>query len=132
MIIYHPAIDFYHCWMRFAAILNDCGLDGAEYDRIRIIDFLLCFPAEIGTCKLPAKHSKELRKLIRQLPESYEDPDSVRQAFVEMNRIQGQVAMDMVAKGILRRDKYREGILILNAQFSGSEVLKSVTQIWDI
>jgi len=132
MLIYHPAIDFYHCWMRFASVLGDCGSNGIEFERIRIIDFLLCFPQEIGACKLPAGHSAELRSQIKQLPMSYEDPNSIKQGFAQMGKIQGQVAMDMVAKGIVQRDKYREGILIPNAQSSASELLQSVAQKWEI
>lgn len=131
MLLYHPATDFYHCWMRFASVICDCGSHGVEFDRLRIIDFLLCFPLEISTCKLPTKHSAALRKLIRQLPTSYEDPNSIRQAFAQMNKIQGQVAMDMVAKGIVQRDKYREGILTPNAESSASELLQSAAQEWE-
>lgn len=132
MLIYHPATDFYHCWMRFASVLLDCGADGIEFDRIRIMDFLLCFPQEISECRLPAEHSLDLRKRIRQLPKTYEDPSSIRQGFSQMKKIQGQVAMDMVAKGIVQRDKYREGILIPGAQSSNSALLQSVAGEWEV
>jgi len=117
--------------MRFASVLCVCGSGGVEFDRIRIIDFLLCFPLEISDCKLPRKHSTELRKLIGLLPKSYEDPNSIRQAFTQMNKIHGQVAMDMVAKGIVQRDKYREGILTPNAESSARELLQFTAQEWE-
>lgn len=131
MLLYHPATDFYHCWMRFAAVICDCGSHCVEFDRIRIIDFLLCFPLEISKCKLPTEHSAALRKQIKQLPKSYEDPYSIRQAFAQMNKIQGQVAMDMVAKGIVQRDKYREGLLTPNAESTARELLQSAAQEWE-
>ena len=131
MLLYHPATDFYHCWMRLASILCDCGPEGIEYDRIRIIDFLLCFPLKICECKLPAAHSKGIRKQIKQLPKSYEDPDSIRLAFTQMNKIQGQVAMDMVIKGIVQRDSYREGILIPSPESFAGELLRSVAPEWE-
>ena len=131
MLLYHPATDFYHCWMRFASVLCDCGSDGVEFDRILIIDFLLCFPLEINECKLPAEHSAELSKQIRRRPKSYEDPNSIRQAFAQMNKIQRQVAMDMVTKGIVQRDKYREGLLTPNSESSASGLLRSAANEWD-
>jgi len=112
MLLYHPATDFYHCWMRFASLLYKCGEQGIEFDRVRIIDFLLCFPHQLETCNLPGAYSKQLRKQIKRLPNIYEDPYSIRQGFPQMKKVQGQVAMDMVAKGIVQRDAYREGILI--------------------
>ena len=132
MLTYHPSTDFFHCWMRFAALLLDCESQGIELDRIRIIDFLLCFPHEIAACRLPAEHSVTLRHHIRQIPRSYEDASSIRQGFSQMRRIQGHVAMDMVAKGIVRRDEYREGILIPNAQPSTCELLKAIAEKWEI
>lgn len=131
MLLYHPATDFYHCWMRFASVLCECGTDGAEFDRIRIIDFFLCFPLEISECKLPTEHSAALRKKIKQIPKSYEDHNSIRQAFAQMSKIQWQVVMDMVTKGILQRSRYREGILTPNPKSPASELLQSVAQEWE-
>lgn len=130
MLLYHPATDFYHCWMRFASILGYCGEEGAEFDRIRIIDFFSCFPQEIRGCKLPGKHSAALRKELKQLPKLYEDQKSIRQAFSQMSKVQGQVAMDMVAKGIVQRDRYRDGILFPSLEPAARQLLQSVAQEW--
>lgn len=131
MLLYHPATDFYHCWMRFASVLCKCKEDGTEFDRIRIIDFYLCFPLEINECKLPAAHSAALRKKIKQIPKSYEDHNSIKQAFSQMSKIQWQVAMDMVAKGVVQRDMCREGILVPNSESPASYLLQSVAQEWE-
>lgn len=103
MILYHPATDFYHCWMRFASLLCDNFGRALEYDRARIMDFYLCFPHEITNCSLPSEFSTEVRRQAKALPRGYEDRLSVRQAFQQMGSIQRQVVMDMVAKGVLRR-----------------------------
>lgn len=131
MLLYHPATDFYHCWMRFASVLCECGKDGAEFERIRIIDFFLCFPLEICECKLPSTHSAKLRNKVKQIPKSYEDHNSVRQAFAQMGKIQRQVAMDMVAKGIVQPERYREGILTPSLVPPACELLQSAAQEWE-
>ncbi len=132
MLLYHPAIDFFHCWMRFASILYDFGVEGVEYDRIRIVDYLLCFPSEVRNCRLPVKQSGEIRKQIGKLPRSYEDPNSLKQAFVEMYRIQKQVTMDMVAKNIIQREMYREGLLVPNVESFAMGLLQAAAQNWKV
>ena len=131
MLLYHPATDFYHCWLRFACLLCNCRERGIEFDRIRIIDFLLCFPHELENCRLPAASSKKLRELIKQLPCTYEDPSSIRQGFRQISKVQGQVAMDMVSKGIVQRTAYREGLLIPAIDTSTSGLLDKVAQTWE-
>lgn len=131
MLLYHPATDFFHCWMRFASLLCSCGGNGVEYDRLRIIDFLLCFPHELHNCRLPIEYSGELRKNISPLRKTYEDPFSIRQGFAQVNKIQKHVAMDMVAKGIVQRDSYREGILIPSTAPTISGLLESVALNWE-
>lgn len=133
MLLYHPATDFFHCWMRFAFILCKCGDNGIEFDRVRIIDFLLCFPQELNNCTLPVKFRQILSQQLKQLPKTYEDPYSIRQGFAQMKKVQCQVAMDMVAKGIVQRDAYREGVLIPRTESENvSMLLESVAQNWNV
>jgi hypothetical protein len=131
MILYHPATDFYHCWMRCAYLLCHCREKGIEFDRLRIIDFLLCFPHELETCRLPAARSAELRKMIRRVPCTYEDSSSIRQGFRQISKVQGQVAMDMVSKGVLQGTAYREGLLIPSVDISTSGLIDEVVELWE-
>lgn len=130
MLQYHPATDFYHCWLRFAAVLSEVKQRGVEFDRLRIIDYYLCFPREILSCRIPATHSAELRKLAKKTPVSYEDPYSIRQAFLPMGNIQRQVAMDMVAKGVVDNKKYVEGILLPNTKSETFAKIENVVTKW--
>lgn len=130
MLLYHPATDFFHCWMRFASVLCDCNLEYIEYDKVRIIDFFLCFPNQIDLFHMPRNFSSELKKIVRRLPKSYEDPNSIRQAFPQMSKIHGQVAMDMVSKGIILGDKFKTGVLEPNNYINSKELLESVANEW--
>lgn len=132
MLLYHPATDFFHCWMRFAFMLCKCGDNGIEFDRVQIIDFFLCFPQELNTCKIPQKYSKRLRQQVMQLPKIYEEPYSIRQGFAQMKKVQRQVAMDMVAKGIVQRDAYRKGVLLPCVELDVSKLLESVAKNWNV
>lgn len=131
MIQYHPATDYYHCWMRFASILCANRTSGVELERLRIIDFFLCFPFEIEDCQLPRKFSSALRKAMNNIPKCYEDTNSVRQAFMQMRNIQWQVAMDMAAKGIVCKENYRDGWLTPDLTSPANQLLQAVAEKWD-
>ena len=114
-------------------MLCKCGDNGIEFDRVRIIDFLLCFPHELNNCNLPKGYSKILHQQVKQLPKTYEEPYSIRQGFAQMKKVQSQVAMDMVAKGIVLRDAYREGVLIPRTESEDvSKLLESVAENWKV
>lgn len=131
MIQYHPATDYYHCWMRFASILCTNITSGVEFERLRIIDFFLCFPFEINDCQLPRKYGSAISKALNNIPKCYEDQNSVRQAFIQMRSIQWQVAMDMAAKGIVCKEKYRDGWLTPDLVSPSSKLLQTVADEWD-
>lgn len=130
MLLYHPATDFYHCWMRFASLLCQRGGRGIEVDRARIIDFYLCFPHELLTCRLPASQSKYLRALVKLLPNSYENPYSIRQAFPQLKRVQSHVVMDMVSKDILVPQAYQEGHLLPETEPRVDDLLQAIAENW--
>lgn len=132
MLLYHPAIDFYHCWMRFASILCDCTVGGLEYERLRIVDFLLCFPKEIENCSWPRDLSSEIRRASRQLPQSYEEPNSVRQAFIQMSKVHQQVIMDMLSRGLTERNAYLEGVISPVTSGPKKSLFKTVAAEWSL
>lgn len=131
MLLYHPATDFYHCWMRFASVLCDGGLSAVEYDRMRVIDFFLCFPKEVGNCAWAKEMSIELRRATRLLSWGYQDPASIRQAFPSMSKIHNQVVMDLVSKGIIERKQYSEGLLSVARNNTAITLLQSITAGWE-
>ena len=51
MLIYHPALDAYHCVFRVLALLSECK--EMEKDRLQILDFVLCFPSVVSAFRLP-------------------------------------------------------------------------------
>lgn len=130
MILYHPATDFFHCWMRIATMVDRLGNDSIEYDRARIIDYYLCFPHALLQCRLPASFSNKVRKSVHALDKRYEDDLSIHQAFQQMRAIQHQVVMDMVGRGLLERTAYLEGLLVVSDSSQAHDVLVQVTAKW--
>lgn len=132
MLAYHPATDYFHCWMRIASILTDAESESLEFDRVRVLDFWMCFPSEIAKSKIPRAYSAELRRLVCSLPRAYEDSASFHQYFIKLGVIQRQVSQDMVAKGILRRDGFKDGLLVRNLESAHSELLERISQNWKL
>ena len=130
MITYHPATDYYHCWMRLAYIISQ-AFDGAlEYERARIVDYYICFPKQLLSCQLPTLYSAKIKRAVRLLPESYEDTLSVRQAFLHMTEIHRHVVMDMTSKGLIDLVSYKDGKLIpVDSQYSRA-LLTKVADTW--
>ena len=130
MILYNPATDFYHCWMRIASILSADLEVAMEYDRIRIIDYYMCFPKELLSRSLPRTYGSQLKKRAKIIPTGYEDSFSISQAFQQMTEIHRQVIMDMVSKGLIQRKPYQEGILLASTSSATRSLLKEVSDEW--
>jgi len=67
MLIYHPAFDAYHCVYRMTMLTQK--VKELEYSKLRILDFYLCFPAEIDnrTPETIAKHTDGRKSSYKQI-----------------------------------------------------------------
>lgn len=97
MLIYHPAFDAYHCVFRMLAITE--SLRHLEYSKLRILDFYLCFPAEVAVVQLPQEHI-ELKKLARAAKNDYRGPVSTQRTFRDLESIQFSAARLLAASKI--------------------------------
>lgn len=78
MLVYHPAFDAYHCVFRLLAILE--GQPPIESDRLRILDFVLCFPAVVAGFRLP-QNATGLRRPSKLADNPYRTPLNSRASF---------------------------------------------------
>ena len=98
MLIYHPAFDAYHCVFRILVI---SGVQPTlEIAKLRILDYYLCFPAEVALIQLPQDHT-EIRKLARNIRNEYRGPVSANRTFRDMEPIQHAAARMLTASGVL-------------------------------
>lgn len=106
MLIYHPAYDAYHCVYRLIFITNT--LRELEYAKLRILDFYLCFPAEIGNVELPQAQQK-IRTVARRMKNKFRGPISVTRTFRDLEPIQQSAARLLTASGVFSAEKLEEG-----------------------
>lgn len=97
MLIYHPAFDAYHCVFRMLVI---SGVQPVlELAKLRILDYYMCFPAEVALIQLPQDHT-DIRKLARNIKNEYRGPVSANRTFRDMEPIQHAAARMLAASGV--------------------------------
>jgi len=108
MLIYHPAFDAYHCVFRILTISR--VVKEMELSKLRILDFYLCFPAEVSGVQLPREHI-EMKKTARGLKNDYRGPVSTARTFREMEPVQIASARLLAASRFLDADMLKSGIV---------------------
>lgn len=97
MLIYHPAFDAYHCVYRMLVITG--ALPTLEFAKLRILDYYMCFPAELASIQLPQEHT-EIRRVARAIKNEYRGPVSAARTFRDMEPIQHAAARLLAASGV--------------------------------
>lgn len=108
MLIYHPAYDAYHCVFR--ALLITDSVQVLEVAKLRILDFFLCFPAELRGIRLPKEHS-EARKMAQGLKNQYHGPVSMKQTFRDMEHIQLAAFRTLAASRLVDTAELTSGLV---------------------
>jgi hypothetical protein len=113
VLIYHPAFDAYHCIFRMLAITSEHRV--LEFAKLRIIDFFLCFPAEVANVQLPQEHV-EVKKLARTAQNSYRGPISAVRTFRDLEPIQAAAARLLALTGVFSTVELEDGRIVRTGQ----------------
>lgn len=108
MLIYHPAFDAYHCVFR--ALLLTERLGPIEIQKLRILDFFLCFPYELSKIRLPREHA-DMKRIASLLENEYHGPVSVKQMFRDMEHIQVAAFRSLAASSIFDQRQFELGVI---------------------
>lgn len=108
MLIYHPAFDAYHCVFRIISIMEvgKC----MELDRLRILDFCLCFPAIVGSFELPRKYAK-VKRAADEANNIYRTPINVKATFWNLLSTQDSALACLAASGYVDAHKLKDKIV---------------------
>lgn len=99
MLLYHPAFDIYHAAFRLLRLLDKLPRSPHDLERIRILDFYLLFPNQIGDIKLP-KEAIRFRKLLESPETPYAAIQDPRRIFSELEAYQ-MTALKLLASANL-------------------------------
>lgn len=108
MLIYHPAFDAYHCVYRMTMLTKK--INELEYSKMRILDFYLCFPAEIAKIELPGD-LKKIRAVAKVAANKFRGPVSSLRTFHDLEQIQNSAARLLAASDFFDSKKFEEGII---------------------
>ncbi len=99
MIIYHKALDPYHCYYRFLFYSHFLNNKSIEFDKLRLMDFYYLFPSF-----LPDLRRKNSKKII--VPEQFENLELKIQIFFNLLPIQKQAVGYLLAQGYFNLNNY--------------------------
>lgn len=108
MLVYHPAYDAYHCLFRLLAILEK--QPRMEIDRLRILDFVLCFPGVVTTFKLPQK-SAGLRRRAKLIENAYRTSLSPKATFTTLTASQDGALSCLAAASFVAPNQLLERVV---------------------
>jgi len=109
VLIYHPAFDAYHCVFRMLVVTG--ALPTLELAKLRILDYYMCFPAEVASIQLPQEHA-EIRKVARAIKNDYRGPVSAARTFRDMEPIQHAAARLLAASGVFDSQQLELGTVL--------------------
>ena len=108
MLIYHPAFDSYHCVYRMTILTQT--VRKLEYSKLRILDFYLCFPAEIASIALP-QELQSIRAVAKEARNKFRGPVNSLRTFHDLEQIQNSATRLLVASDVFDSEKLKDGII---------------------
>lgn len=106
MLVYNPVFDAYHCVFRMLALLQ--LRKSLELDRLRILDFALCFPSIVTKFKLP-KDFSEVRAAAKALENPYRDAMGAKPLFLSLQPTQDGALGCLAAAGFIAQSELGAG-----------------------
>jgi hypothetical protein len=123
MLIYHPAFDAYHCAFRMLAVTSQHH--SLEFSKLRILDFYLCFPAEIASVELP-QNLVGIKRFTKPEKNPYRGPVSRYRTFREMESIQSAASRLLALTGLFSPTALEAGNVVRTGQALSEELQHTV------
>jgi hypothetical protein len=126
MLVYHPAYDAHHCLFRLVTILE--SRQSIEIDRLRILDFVLCFPAVIDAFKLP-QNAASIRKAAKLSKNVYRTPLNLRTTFGSLSASQDGALACLAAAGFVSKEGLASGLAVRTPTAVPAELLQHCNKL---
>jgi len=128
MLVYHPAFDAYHCVFRMLGILE--GRGPIENERLRILDFVLCFPAVVANFRLPQR-SMAIRKPAKLADNVYRTPLNARATFDMLSASQDGALACLASASFIVPDTLRDGVALRGPSSLPVGLLQQCVRLWE-
>ena len=110
MITYNEAFDINHTLCRMLLLLDRLKFDSVEYERLRIWDFYMAFPYEVGKIRFGiSPEDREIKKLFPEKINPYRSIVNPRKLYNRMHPYQMIAFGKLAAYSIVGKDYVSTG-----------------------
>lgn len=96
------------------AILTE-NVKELEYSKLRILDFYICFPAEIANIELP-RDLQKIRAVAKVATNRFRGPVSSLRTFQDLEQIQNSATRLLAASDVFDTKKLEQGLICRTSQ----------------
>ena len=112
--IWHPSRDAYNCAFRMLRLLQSASNTELDFERLRILDLYLLFPALLHRASMPQAVRDKFKELDVVRPEDmFTQLPSVAALSQDLRVYQNAAISLLLAKGIVAKEALRAGVAIL-------------------
>ncbi|QJI37026.1 ABC-three component system middle component 5 [Pseudomonas sp. ADAK13] len=126
MLIYHPAYDANHCLYRLLAILQATTEFTLSWDQLRVLDYYYLFPSQIKHIKPWPTNIKDFKSNLKSIPNQFEDINNPARVLYDLQAFQKTAALELIAKGIISKAEFENGILKINGELLPENYIKLI------
>ncbi len=116
MLMYHPAFDANHCLYRLISILHFTGEARVTWPLLRILDFYYLFPSQLKEIKPWPREIQKYKAQVQKVPDQFEDITNPARTFFDLESFQKTALLELIAKGVLSKSAFDEGVMKLELQ----------------
>lgn len=132
MLAYHPAFDLYNCVFRVLCLLDASQEDKLTFDKLRIWDFYLTFPAEIRDIAFPAELRKLKSSLFKIPKNDYEQLVDPKRIFEKMYSYQLSAVSCLASYGFIDAEQLKMRIIKRTKKEYPADIVKEIDSIAEL
>ena len=126
--VWHPLRDAYHCAFRIIRLLAERRGKPIEFERLRILDMFVLFPALLHRTKMPMDMRETFKQLAIVKPDDlFESVPSNAAIFRDLRAFQRVAVSYLAAREIIEQEPLKRGEIVYNASAVPVELSEGIS-----
>lgn len=105
-------LDPYHCSLRMLSLLTDSAVEHIDWDRLRLLDFLVAFPHTLKSMRVPAE-LRTWKRSLREISDPYEQLPNLTRLFFQVGEIQAAAIHLLIAGELVDQDSLESDKIVI-------------------